>query len=418
MDGLSDAKVDSEPLDKLKANYDPNEDGLVTDAEARTGLNNMMGCLGEDCPFGSDPDPWIYHLGMGTLMAQSGLSQLSTLQLARNLLNTNYSGWVPDCPTRVRMTTPAPGGSYCPSATCSSATSTSVAYSTLAAGGEVVVQLKQTTCVDSKGECTWGRSSYKKDRGKGLSMDGAAAAKMMGKVSEKLSPRLSSPVPSRSTSSPPLLLSPAPRHLVTSSPPHPHVLLSSSHQYAAQYGDLGSTGDIFLALDVVGTKGVPKSRWVYTTNPAYLYVNPTTTSQLLTFGALKPKLAREKVVFLDNDCTYDTSNYTAAEKNAKYAGLPFFPLTTSSAFVLLSPPPPTPSFLHPLPPSFTHSLLPPQVCSHRQAHQAVPQDQPQEQGAHPRHAGLCGAGRRALHRQRSARVRAGRKLCVQLRGDG
>ena len=36
MAGSSVEKADSEPLDKLKANYDPNRDGLVTDAEART----------------------------------------------------------------------------------------------------------------------------------------------------------------------------------------------------------------------------------------------------------------------------------------------------------------------------------------------------------------------------------------------
>ena len=51
-------------LDKLRALYDPNSDGYVSDTEARNGLTSV-GCFGPDCPFGNDPDQVTYQLGLG-----------------------------------------------------------------------------------------------------------------------------------------------------------------------------------------------------------------------------------------------------------------------------------------------------------------------------------------------------------------
>ena len=58
--------------------------------------------------------------------------------------------------------------------------------------------------------------------------------------------------------------------------------------------------------------GVPK-RWVYTTNPIYLVLNPALT-RMLSLGTLAPKIHRQKLEFRDNDCTYVLKGYTDAEQ--------------------------------------------------------------------------------------------------------
>lgn len=248
----------TDSLDKLKANYDPDGDGFVSDAEARAGLNNM-GCFGGNCPFGSKPDPWIYELGLGAVAAIEGTGQVTTLALAKNLIqNTNYTGWIPDCPTSVVVDT-----SSAPPTTVAPATT----FSTIAAGGDLHVHLKQTSCqfgVDCPGRSVYGGT------GSGLAMAGGSAAKMM-------------------------------------------------RDFAPKYGDIGTTGHVFMAIDVRGGPGVPNSRWVYTTSPAHLVMNPMTTSWLLTFGVMQPDIARIKLDFVDNDCTYLASNRTDEAVERAYA---------------------------------------------------------------------------------------------------
>ena len=80
--------------------------------------------------------------------------------------------------------------------------------------------------------------------------------------------------------------------------------------YGAQYGDRGGggggggsggSGDIFLSIDVEGSPGVPRSRWVYVTRPAYLILHPALLS-LVSGGVLLPHVRRERVTLLNNDC--------------------------------------------------------------------------------------------------------------------
>lgn len=257
--GESVSKDEGDFLDKLKANYDQNSDGYVSDAEARVGLNNM-GCYGTDCPFGSDADLVTYQLGLGTIIPMSGNSQLLTGQVAEAILKTNNTGWAPGCKTSVRVQASEPVGA--PKTTLATPK-----FSLLEAGGEVIVQLKQSTGPKKDSRSLWYPGA---GPGSGLKMAGASAAKMLSK-------------------------------------------------YATQYGDIGSSDSLFLVMDVVGSPGVPKSRWVYATNPAYLYMDPAMLQALSP--QLAPNVAREKIVFEDKDCTYKLSDKTDAEVELAYADI-------------------------------------------------------------------------------------------------
>lgn len=44
--------------------------------------------------------------------------------------------------------------------------------------------------------------------------------------------------------------------------------------YGADYGDRGASKHIFLTIDVVGSAGVPHSRWIFASRSAYLVLDP------------------------------------------------------------------------------------------------------------------------------------------------
>ena len=72
-------------------------------------------------------------------------------------------------------------------------------------------------------------------------------------------------------------------------------------EYGKNYGDQGSTGDAIILIHVRSVGGMPPTRWIYTTRPLYLYVNPAYLA-FLTLGMLRPNIIHEVVEFLDDDC--------------------------------------------------------------------------------------------------------------------
>ena len=91
-----------------RGNFDPDGNGLVTPDEMAQGLDNI-GCFGPFCPFGSKNSPEQFMLGLGSQIQSTGIGQLSFTQFVTNLLATNYSQWVSDCPTSVTVTTSGMG---------------------------------------------------------------------------------------------------------------------------------------------------------------------------------------------------------------------------------------------------------------------------------------------------------------------
>ena len=56
-----------------------------------------------------------------------------------------------------------------------------------------------------------------------------------------------------------------------------------------------------MTLDVVGSSGVPLTRFIYVTNPFYLVLNPAIL-QFLTAGVLVPKIVQETIRFSGFSC--------------------------------------------------------------------------------------------------------------------
>ena len=83
-----------------------------------------------------------------------------------------------------------------------------------------------------------------------------------------------------------------------------------SSTYGKAVGDLASTEEIFLIIDANAMHG--NTRWVYTTNPTYLVLDP---AFLIAMGGylLAPSISLERVAFLNNDCNLGLSDPVVAE---------------------------------------------------------------------------------------------------------
>ncbi|KAA0159778.1 hypothetical protein FNF28_05688 [Cafeteria roenbergensis] len=76
------------------------------------------------------------------------------------------------------------------------------------------------------------------------------------------------------------------------------------------YGPTSATGDVFVTIDVVGAPGVPGGRWVWTTRPIFLYLQPSLL-QFLSGGLLNPPLRTYRVHMATSQC--DAAATTGAD---------------------------------------------------------------------------------------------------------
>ena len=195
----------------------------MTLSEFTKGLDTLT-CCGGNCPFSSWCEPQGYQLGFGQGFGSGGTvtNQLSAGDFARALLATNQTQWVPRCMSSYTMAhdAPPPGGG-------ARALDTSIGrlYSD---GGELVVTL---------------RGGF---------------------------PPAAPPPPSALPPSANVSLAPSPGGKLGGL----RLLESDAHRlaetYGKEYADRGATKQVFLAIDVEGTTGVPPSRWFFVTREAYL----------------------------------------------------------------------------------------------------------------------------------------------------
>ena len=80
--------------------------------------------------------------------------------------------------------------------------------------------------------------------------------------------------------------------------PQPKIAVSDADRltkhYASKFGDRDSTGGAaYISFDIVGSEGVPRARFVYTTNPFFLILDPALL-KFLTAGVLMPKMFSEQ----------------------------------------------------------------------------------------------------------------------------
>ena len=72
--------------------------------------------------------------------------------------------------------------------------------------------------------------------------------------------------------------------------------------YASDFGDRGSSGgSVYITFDLAGSDGLPAARFVYTTNPFFLYLDPAALL-FLTAGVLVPPTFHEELHFTGFDC--------------------------------------------------------------------------------------------------------------------
>ena len=60
------------------------------------------------------------------------------------------------------------------------------------------------------------------------------------------------------------------------------------------YGHTDQTGDVFVIIDVAESAGVPAGRWIYTTRPIFLNLDPAIL-QFISFGLLTPPILQYRV---------------------------------------------------------------------------------------------------------------------------
>ncbi len=69
------------------------------------------------------------------------------------------------------------------------------------------------------------------------------------------------------------------------------------------YGPRDATEDVFVTIDVHSTPGVRASRWVYTTRPIFLYLQPALI-EFLSAGLLNPTLKHYVITMRNDTCAY------------------------------------------------------------------------------------------------------------------
>eukprot|EP00931_Biecheleriopsis_adriatica_P032105 TRINITY_DN18762_c0_g1_i1.p1 TRINITY_DN18762_c0_g1~~TRINITY_DN18762_c0_g1_i1.p1 ORF type:complete len:1570 (-),score=301.84 TRINITY_DN18762_c0_g1_i1:81-4748(-) len=81
-------------------------------------------------------------------------------------------------------------------------------------------------------------------------------------------------------------------------------------------GDPDSTDHGFVVIDTVPSPGVPATRWVYTTRPAYMAINPPHL-EFLSGGLLTPKVYNYRVGFIDAACSASSDVPILTEESLK-----------------------------------------------------------------------------------------------------
>lgn len=75
--------------------------------------------------------------------------------------------------------------------------------------------------------------------------------------------------------------------------------------YGKSVGERTSTDEIYLVIDAaMAGSGLPRTRWIYVTNPTYAVLDPARL-RALSNGQLTPKVAYERVRFSNNKCLLD-----------------------------------------------------------------------------------------------------------------
>ena len=85
---------------------------------------------------------------------------------------------------------------------------------------------------------------------------------------------------------------------------------------AQVYGFLGSEQDVFAVIDVPSAPGVPATKWVYTTRPVFLFLEPAML-QFLSMGLLNPPLLHLLVPHVGAGCGHSD---TLTNASGRYCG--------------------------------------------------------------------------------------------------
>ena len=112
---------------------------------------------------------------------------------------------------------------------------------------------------------------------------------------------------------------------VAAAVPQPQLAFSDAQRiqqtYSSSFGDRHSTGTAYIIFDVSGSDSVPNARFVYTTNPFFLYLSPSTL-QFLTAGVLVPTVYQEDLHFTGFDCSLPEGDVMSpAMRNATLAAM-------------------------------------------------------------------------------------------------
>lgn len=106
------------------------------------------------------------------------------------------------------------------------------------------------------------------------------------------------------------------------------------------YGPRDSADDVFVTIDVHSTPGVRASRWVYTTRPIFLYLQPALI-EFLSGGLLNPILKHYVITMRNDTCAYPLVTPVRNPTSEQAAFLPQLPedhsAVASSLFTALVP---------------------------------------------------------------------------------
>ena len=254
---------------KTLGHYDANNDGFVEQTEFMDGIAALPKCCGGNCPYRS----WCAKYGVlmypvvtqenatsndfsgrtGILTGSVFLSRLVALEdytLVPSCMRIIYSrdtATTPSTTVWVRLITDR-GGIYVHRELDS--TNEKDDSNTLVTGTKLVERNGTEVTVDPEGYSFY----FPDDRTPGLKISSPAADALLGEVRDVYGPR-----------------------------------------------DAGE--DVFVTIDVAGTPGVAPSRWVYTTRPIFLYLQPALI-EFLSGGLLNPPLKHYLITLRNDTCAY------------------------------------------------------------------------------------------------------------------
>jgi hypothetical protein len=297
--------------------FDPGKDGFVTLQEFETTLgwdnywNSLGKCCGLKCPFASWCNGFAYQffdLNNNNITGGGGYNDRATYLSVTAAFNA-----VKNAPKIGAMLVP-----YCyrtarfepHNATSSSSTSWKVE-----AGGEIRVMLQYDAAGSSRPslpalarevedvftKCTdayAAANSSDSDGDLGSNCTGDRGIALEERV------RLWAPVEVRSPSRGLRML------------PHHARLLQK--EVGKEFGDLLTTKEAYVVIDVVASPGVPRSRWIYATRPVFHAIEP----YLLFFvsaGLLTPPIKHYRVELMDASCDLNFTNYMSDADDDEFA---------------------------------------------------------------------------------------------------